>query len=80
MPIDDLTLVRLYRQESGNDEVSEAIAQLGADRAIRQMRQRHRAHTIALGLTAPELHERAELLELPTGMVAARLVSGWGSA
>lgn len=64
VPIDDLTLVRLYRSGVGNDEVSAAIAQISADAAITVMRQRHRAHAVAESLEALDLHQRAELLEL----------------
>ena len=64
VPIDDMTLVRLYRRESGDDEVSQAIAELGADVAIRDMRRKHRAHSVALQLHPRDLHQRAELLEL----------------
>lgn len=68
VPIDDLTLVRLYRREAGEDEVSEAIAEVGADAAIKAMRQRHRAHTVALGLRHVDLHQRAELLYQELGI------------
>ncbi len=64
VPIDDLTLVRLYRREAGDDEVSEAIAQLGADVAIKSMKLRHHAHNVAVNLRPVDLHQRAELLEL----------------
>lgn len=64
VPVDDLALVRFYRRENDDDAVSQAIAEMGSDVVIRQMRQRHRAHTVALGLSPQDLHQRAELLEL----------------